>query len=105
MRNFVYARADNVEQAIALYARGSGTVFLAGGTTLLDLMKLDIMQPAHVVDIHKLGLDQIEILDGNRVRIGAMVSAAPAPKPAAVRPAQSPRRSGNYFRALPTQVP
>lgn len=74
MRNFDYARADNVEQAIALYARGGGTVYLAGGTTLLDLMKLDIMQPAHVVDIHKLGLDQIEMLDGDRVRIGAMVS-------------------------------
>ncbi len=74
MRNFDYARADNVEHAIALYSRGSGTVFLAGGTTLLDLMKLDVVQPAHVVDIHKLGLDQIELLDGNRVRIGAMVS-------------------------------
>lgn len=74
MRNFDYARAADVEQAIAMHARAGDTVYLAGGTTLLDLMKLDVMRPAHVVDIHKLGLDQIELLDGGRVRIGAMVS-------------------------------
>jgi hypothetical protein len=37
--------------------------------------------------------------------IGTIVSAEPAPKPAAVRPAARPRRSGNHFSALPTQVP
>ncbi|SPA33163.1 putative oxidoreductase with FAD-binding domain [Cupriavidus taiwanensis] len=74
MRNFDYARAADVEQAITLHARGSDTVYLAGGTTLLDLMKLDIMQPAHVVDIHRLKLDKIETLGDGRVRIGAMVS-------------------------------
>ncbi|MDT6964103.1 MULTISPECIES: xanthine dehydrogenase family protein subunit M [unclassified Cupriavidus] len=74
MRNFEYARAADVEQAIALHARSADTVFLAGGTTLLDLMKLDVMRPAHVVDIHKLGLDQIEPLPDGRVRVGAMVS-------------------------------
>lgn len=74
MRNFEYARAADVEQAITLHARSADTVFLAGGTTLLDLMKLDVMRPAHVVDIHKLGLDQIEPLPDGRVRVGAMVS-------------------------------
>lgn len=74
MRNFEYARAANVEQAIMLHARDAGTVFLAGGTTLLDLMKLDVMQPARVVDIHKLGLDKVEPLPDGKVRIGAMVS-------------------------------
>ncbi|MCY1337461.1 putative xanthine dehydrogenase YagS FAD-binding subunit [compost metagenome] len=74
MRNFEYARAADIEQAITLYAHGSDTVFLAGGTTLLDLMKLDIMRPARVVDIHKLRLDQVEPLGDGRVRIGAMVS-------------------------------
>lgn len=74
MRTFDYARASDVEQAIALHARSGNTVYLAGGTTLLDLMKLDVMQPAHVVDIHKLGLDRIEVLSGGQVRIGAMVS-------------------------------
>ncbi len=74
MRTFEYARAADVEQAIVLHARGSDTVYLAGGTTLLDLMKLDVMQPARVVDIHKLGLDKIEPLGNGSVRIGAMVS-------------------------------
>lgn len=74
MRNFEYARAADVEQAIALHARGADTVFLAGGTTLLDLMKLDVMRPARVVDIHKLGLDKIETLGDGKVRVGAMVS-------------------------------
>ncbi|MBB3016838.1 FAD binding domain-containing protein [Cupriavidus alkaliphilus] len=74
MRNFDYARAADVEQAIMLHARGGDTVYLAGGTTLLDLMKLDITRPARVVDIHKLKLDQIEPLDDGRTRIGAMVS-------------------------------
>jgi len=74
MRQFDYARAATVEQAIALHARGADTVFLAGGTTLLDLMKLDVMRPARLVDIHKLGLDKVEPLDDGKVRIGAMVS-------------------------------
>ena len=74
MRNFEYARAADVEQAIVLHARDANTVFLAGGTTLLDLMKLDVMQPAKVVDIHKLGLDKVEPLADGKVRIGAMVS-------------------------------
>ena len=42
MRTFEYARAADVEQAIALHARTPETAYLAGGTTLLDLMKLDV---------------------------------------------------------------
>ncbi|PLP98270.1 FAD binding domain-containing protein [Cupriavidus pauculus] len=74
MRNFEYARAADVEQAIVLHGRDANTVYLAGGTTLLDLMKLDIIRPARVVDIHKLGLDKVEPLPDGKVRIGAMVS-------------------------------
>jgi len=74
MRNFEYTRATDVEQAIVLHGREDNTVYLAGGTTLLDLMKLDVMRPAKVVDIHKLHLDKIEPLPDGRVRIGAMVS-------------------------------
>jgi xanthine dehydrogenase YagS FAD-binding subunit len=74
MRNFDYSRAHNAEQAVAAHAQHAQTVYLAGGTTLLDLMKLDIMRPARVVDIHKLALDRIEPLPDGRVRIGAMVS-------------------------------
>ncbi len=73
MRNFDYVRADSVPNALAARAQ-ERTVFLAGGTTLLDLMKLDVMRPARVVDIHKLALDAIEPLPDGRVRIGAMVT-------------------------------
>ncbi|MEK6421292.1 MAG: xanthine dehydrogenase family protein subunit M [Burkholderia gladioli] len=73
MRNFDYVRADSVAHALSARAQ-ERTVFLAGGTTLLDLMKLDVMRPARVVDIHKLELDAIEPLPDGRVRIGAMVS-------------------------------
>jgi xanthine dehydrogenase YagS FAD-binding subunit len=56
MRPFTFTRADDPAQAIAAH----GT-YLAGGTTLLDLMKLDVMQPDHVVDINGLGsLNAIE---------------------------------------------
>jgi xanthine dehydrogenase YagS FAD-binding subunit len=74
MRNFDYSRAQNADQAVAAHAQHAQAVYLAGGTTLLDLMKLDIMRPARVVDIHKLALDRIEPLPDGRVRIGAMVS-------------------------------
>jgi xanthine dehydrogenase YagS FAD-binding subunit len=47
--------------------------FLAGGTTLLDLMKLNVEQPTHVIDIHRLPLDQVEVIDGGGVIIGSMV--------------------------------
>lgn len=74
MRTFDYLRASSVDDAIAMQAQAGNTALLAGGTTLLDLMKLDVMRPARVVDIHKLGLDRIERLDDGRVRIGATVS-------------------------------
>lgn len=48
--------------------------YLAGGTTLLDLVKLDVMQPDRLVDINHLALKQVEPLADGRVRIGALVS-------------------------------
>ncbi|HEX7908646.1 MAG TPA: xanthine dehydrogenase family protein subunit M [Paraburkholderia sp.] len=73
MQNFNYVRATSVDSAVASAAMPD-TVFLAGGTTLLDLMKLNVMRPAAIVDIHKLNLNQVERLPDGRVRIGAMVS-------------------------------
>ena len=77
MRTFDYVRATGIDHALAAFAApaaGGDAVFLAGGTTLLDLMKLDVMRPARVVDIHRLGLDRIDVLDDGRVRVGAMVT-------------------------------
>jgi xanthine dehydrogenase YagS FAD-binding subunit len=73
MKNFDYIRAVSLDSAVQSVAQ-PGAVLLAGGTTLLDLMKLNVMQPVAVVDIHKLALDQIEQLPDGKVRIGAMVS-------------------------------
>lgn len=72
MREFNYRRVDSVEQAIAAQA-GGASAFVAGGTTLIDLVKLDVMQPDQVVDINHLPLDTIEELGDGRIRIGAMV--------------------------------
>ncbi len=74
MRRFDYVRAGGVDEAIATRGQGTDTVYIAGGTTLLDLMKLDVMRPVRLVDIHKLPLDRIEWLPDGRVRIGAMVT-------------------------------
>jgi len=72
MQAFRYSQARSVDGAL----RAGGTAdtsFLAGGTTLIDLMKLDVMTPQTVVDINALPLDQVEAATGGGVRIGAMV--------------------------------
>jgi xanthine dehydrogenase YagS FAD-binding subunit len=74
MRALEYTRATSPEQAVATHARNEATAFLAGGTTLLDLVKIDIMQPDRVIDVHALALDQVETLGDGRTRIGAMVT-------------------------------
>jgi xanthine dehydrogenase YagS FAD-binding subunit len=74
MRAFAYERARTPAEAAATVAATPGAKFLAGGTNLLDLMKLEIETPAHLVDIQDIGLDQIEDADGGGVRIGAFVS-------------------------------
>lgn len=68
MENFRYSQARTVEGAVR-----SGATFLAGGTTLIDLMKLDVLQPPALVDINPLPLAQVESLPGGGLRIGAMV--------------------------------
>lgn len=71
MRAFDYIRAENLRGALSEGARPD-TRFLAGGTTLIDLMKLNVEQPARVVDITRLsGLDAIEVTS-QRIRIGAL---------------------------------
>ncbi|MBV7483744.1 xanthine dehydrogenase family protein subunit M [Bordetella sp. BOR01] len=79
MHSFHYARAADIDEAMRLAAPagpGRQVRFLAGGTTLVDLMKLDIETPTHVIDINGLGLDQVEVLPGGQVRIGALVRNA-----------------------------
>ena len=65
---FRYSQARTVDGAL----RAGGT-FLAGGTTLVDLMKLNVLQPQSVVDINGLPLDRVETLPDGGLRIGALV--------------------------------
>lgn len=74
MRTFDYARAQSPAQAVSSHGAPGQPLYLAGGTTLLDLVKLDVMQPDRLVDINHLALKQVEPLADGRVRIGALVS-------------------------------
>ncbi|MFF5114066.1 FAD binding domain-containing protein [Streptosporangium sp. NPDC000509] len=69
MRSFAFTRARSVREA--LQDAGQDTAFLAGGTTLVDLMKLDVMAPARVVDINRLPLHGVT-LDRDGLHIGAL---------------------------------
>lgn len=72
MRQFEYKRADDTAGAVHAHA-GQRSAYLAGGTTLVDLVKLDIMQPERLVDVNRLDLGDIERSDGGTLKIGAMV--------------------------------
>src|SRR5882724_11565010 len=72
MLPFDYAKAKNENDAMDR-VRAPKAAFVAGGTTLIDLMKLNLMLPAMLVDINGLPLDKIESLPDGGLRIGAMV--------------------------------
>ncbi|MEH0197663.1 xanthine dehydrogenase family protein subunit M [Caulobacter sp. CCNWLY153] len=73
MRAFTYERAKSPREAAAAVAADPTARFIAGGTNLLDLMKLEIETPARLVDINGLKLDEIAPTKGGGLRIGALV--------------------------------
>src|SRR3954468_18396503 len=73
MRPFTYARAPSPAAAAAAAARQDGAKFIAGGTNLLDLMKLEIETPTHLIDVNGLQLSAIEPSAEGGLRIGALV--------------------------------
>ncbi|HTV35451.1 MAG TPA: xanthine dehydrogenase family protein subunit M [Xanthobacteraceae bacterium] len=73
MKSFTYERARAPAEAAAAAAHVAGAKFIAGGTNLLDLMKLQIETPAHLIDINGLALDRIEATADGGLRIGALV--------------------------------
>ena len=73
MKPFTYEKAQSPAQAAAAVARSPGAKFIAGGTNLLDLMKLQIEAPTHLVDVNGLALDKIEPTSEGGLRIGALV--------------------------------
>ena len=72
MNNFGYSRANDVADAVRQVAADPGAKFIAGGTNLIDLMKINVRSPSQVVDVNHLPLAQIEVSDKG-VRVGAMV--------------------------------
>ena len=74
MKAFTYERVRTVAEAAAARARTPGAKFIAGGTNLLDLMKLQIETPEHLIDVGKLPLNNIEPTTDGGLRIGALVS-------------------------------
>ncbi len=73
MKAFSYERATSPAEAVLAFARHPGARFIAGGTNLLDLMKLDIETPTHLIDVNGLALDRIEATTDGGLRIGALV--------------------------------
>jgi xanthine dehydrogenase YagS FAD-binding subunit len=73
MINFGYTRASDVADAVSQIAADPDAKFIAGGTNLVDLMKMDVERPAKLIDISKLALDKVEETAGGGLRIGALV--------------------------------
>jgi xanthine dehydrogenase YagS FAD-binding subunit len=73
MKPFTYERAHSPTEAAAAATRIQGAKFIAGGTNLLDLMKLQIETPTHLIDVNGLALDKIETTPEGGLRIGALV--------------------------------
>ena len=79
MHTFEFVRPENPAAAIATAAKaktaqqGADVRFVAGGTTLVDLMKLNVETPARLIDINRLPLDKIETTTDGGLKIGATV--------------------------------
>ena len=73
MKTFTYERVTTPAEAAASAQRTAGAKFIAGGTNLLDLMKLEIETPTHLIDVNGLALDSIEATAEGGLRIGALV--------------------------------
>lgn len=72
MQAFHYKKADDIPSAVST-SSAPNAKFVAGGTTLIDLMKLNVERPTTLIDINSLALTKIEELPAGGVKIGAMV--------------------------------
>lgn len=95
MKPFTFERAASAAAAVAAAAKSPGARFIAGGTNLLDLMKLQVETPSHLIDVNGLGLDRIEAGPDGGLRIGALVRNSDLAADARVR-----RDYGVLSRAL-----
>lgn len=102
MRSFEYQRASDVASAIQLGGL-AGARFLAGGTTLVDLMKCNVERPATLVDITRLpGLDRIDI-GASWIRIGSLVRMSAVADHPGIK-AVAPALSESLWRAASAQI-
>jgi xanthine dehydrogenase YagS FAD-binding subunit len=85
MRPFTYERAVDASAAVRAAAETPNAMFLAGGTNLLDLMKLEIETPTHLIDVGRLPLAAIEDTAEGGLRIGAMATNSQVAADARVR--------------------
>src|SRR5258708_11725468 len=84
MRPLSYARATDIDGAIAAVHADSDSAFLAGGTTEVDLVRLNVLRPRLLVDINDLQLDGVEDLPGGGLRIGALARMSDVARAAGV---------------------
>src|SRR5262249_17561002 len=73
---FQYTRASDVAEAVRLMSGSPGAKFIAGGTNLFDLMKMEVERPATLIDVSRLPLTKVEDTAGGGLRIGALVPNA-----------------------------
>ncbi|MEP6769220.1 MAG: xanthine dehydrogenase family protein subunit M [Acidobacteriota bacterium] len=85
MTPFTYSRASSPKEAVAAVSRDPRAAFLGGGTTLVDLMQLEVAHPGRLVDINPLDLTRIEPLKSGGIRVGALVRNSDLAKDPAIR--------------------
>lgn len=85
MKPFAFDRARDVDHALSLAAASPGARFLAGGTNLLDLMKLEIERPERLIDVGRLPLTEISATASGGLRIGALATNTAVASDASVR--------------------
>ena len=74
MNSFTYTRAGDVATAVRVIAQDGAAKFIAGGTNLLDLMKENVTRPSRLIDITRLPLNSIEVIQDGGLRLGALVT-------------------------------
>jgi xanthine dehydrogenase YagS FAD-binding subunit len=84
VRPFTYTRPQTVDEAIQAFGQAPDVCFIGGGTNLLDLMKMGVERPAHLIDVNRLPLTRIEEHEGG-LRIGALVSNTDAANHESIR--------------------
>lgn len=76
MNNFSYARAGDTNDAVQEISKDAAAKLIAGGTNLIDLMKVNVARPSQLIDINRLPLDRIEENEMGGLRLGALSTNA-----------------------------